>query len=137
MITILYDGRSTPVPGAERDGEDLWIPVDNLEETSGWSFETEGLCKGEVCVPIPSSGTPPLLRSEALNLSGFWRHMRKPVLHDAEGDTWLLGESLEKERQALSMREAPDLTLPDLNGRLHSLKDYRGTKVFLVAWASW
>jgi peroxiredoxin len=32
---------------------------------------------------------------------------------------------------------APDFTLPDLDGRMHSLSDYRGKKVFLLAWASW
>ena len=30
-----------------------------------------------------------------------------------------------------------DLSLPDLDGRLHSLAEHRGTKVLLVAYASW
>jgi len=33
--------------------------------------------------------------------------------------------------------EAPDFTLPDLDGKLHSLSDYRGKKVLLMSWASW
>ena len=33
--------------------------------------------------------------------------------------------------------EAPEFTLPDLEGRLHSLSDHRGVKVFLVAYGSW
>ncbi|MCC7122956.1 MAG: redoxin domain-containing protein [Gammaproteobacteria bacterium] len=33
--------------------------------------------------------------------------------------------------------EAPDFTLPDLDGRLHSLSDYRGKKVFLFSWGSY
>jgi peroxiredoxin Q/BCP len=32
--------------------------------------------------------------------------------------------------------EAPDFTLPDLDGNLHSLSDYRGRKVVLLTWAS-
>jgi hypothetical protein len=32
--------------------------------------------------------------------------------------------------------EAPDFTLPDLDGRMHSLSDYRGRKVVLFTWAS-
>ena len=32
---------------------------------------------------------------------------------------------------------APDFTLPDLEGRLHSLSEHRGKKVLLVTWASW
>jgi peroxiredoxin len=33
--------------------------------------------------------------------------------------------------------EAPDFTLPDIDGQLHSLSDFLGKKVFLVTWASW
>ena len=33
--------------------------------------------------------------------------------------------------------EAPDFTLPDLDGRPHTLAEHRGQKVFLVAYASW
>ncbi|TAJ31410.1 MAG: redoxin domain-containing protein, partial [Reyranella sp.] len=33
--------------------------------------------------------------------------------------------------------EAPDFTLPDLDGKTHSLAEQRGKKVLLVSWASW
>ena len=36
-----------------------------------------------------------------------------------------------------SSLEAPNFTLPDMNGRAHSLADYRGKKVLLITWASW
>ena len=39
--------------------------------------------------------------------------------------------------KTLSSLEAPDFTLPDLDGRLHSLSEQRGKKVLLVAYASW
>ena len=34
-------------------------------------------------------------------------------------------------------RKAPDFTLPDLDGRPHTLSGHRGKKILLVAWASW
>lgn len=37
----------------------------------------------------------------------------------------------------LASLEAPDFTLPDLDGRPHSLSDYRGQKILLAAYASW
>jgi peroxiredoxin len=37
----------------------------------------------------------------------------------------------------LSSLQAPDFKLPDINGKPHSLSDFRGKKVFLVTWASW
>ena len=33
--------------------------------------------------------------------------------------------------------EAPDFTLSDLNGKKHSLKEYRGKTVLLNFWATW
>jgi len=41
------------------------------------------------------------------------------------------------QRQGLSSLEAPDFTLPDMNGKIHSLSNFRGKKVLLLTWASW
>jgi cytochrome c-type biogenesis protein len=41
------------------------------------------------------------------------------------------------QRQGLSSFDAPDFTLPDMNGNTHSLSDFRGKKVLLLTWASW
>jgi len=32
---------------------------------------------------------------------------------------------------------APNFSLPDLEGHMHALTDFRGKKILLVAWASW
>jgi peroxiredoxin len=37
----------------------------------------------------------------------------------------------------LSALQAPDFTLPDMDGKMHSLSDFRGKKVLLITWASW
>ncbi len=41
------------------------------------------------------------------------------------------------QREGLSSLQAPDFTLPDMAGKMHSLSDFRGKKVLLVTWASW
>jgi hypothetical protein len=38
---------------------------------------------------------------------------------------------------ALRSLEAPDFSLPDLDGRVHRLSDYRGKKIFLFSWGSY
>src|SRR5204863_164307 len=48
-----------------------------------------------------------------------------------------LGVAASVRARALASLEAPDFTLPDLDGRLHTLSNHRGKKVLLVAYASW
>jgi hypothetical protein len=66
-----------------------------------------------------------------------WGHIDKPIVHDDARGVWVLGEGADERAAALASLVAPDFTLPDVNGRPHSLSDYRGKKVFLVSWASW
>ncbi|MBI3635877.1 MAG: cytochrome C biogenesis protein, partial [Candidatus Rokubacteria bacterium] len=47
------------------------------------------------------------------------------------------GEASGARRERVQSLEAPDFRLPDLEGRLHTLAQYRGRKIFLVSWASW
>jgi hypothetical protein len=61
----------------------------------------------------------------------------RPVAIDRDERAAYLGVTARERIEALTSLEAPDFTLPDLDGRLHSLRDYRGRKVLLVAYASW
>ena len=61
----------------------------------------------------------------------------RPVAVDLDERVAYLGVSAAERAKALASLEAPDFTLPDLDGRHHSLSQYRGKKVLLVAYASW
>jgi hypothetical protein len=61
----------------------------------------------------------------------------RPVVIDRDEGAAYVGVSAAERAKALSSLEAPDFTLPDLDGRLHSLSEQRGKKVLLVAYASW
>ena len=61
----------------------------------------------------------------------------RPVAIDRAERAAYLGVSAAERAKVLSSLEAPDFTLPDLDGRLHTLSAYRGKKVLLVAYASW
>jgi hypothetical protein len=56
---------------------------------------------------------------------------------DAEFNAWCFGEAAAERKRVLTSLDAPDFSLPDLDGRMHSPSDYRGKKVFVVSWASW
>jgi len=61
----------------------------------------------------------------------------RPVAIDRAERAAYLGVSAAERAKMLASLEAPDFTLPDLDGRLHSLSQHRGKKVLLVAYASW
>jgi hypothetical protein len=138
MIRVLAAGRHLeiePLPG--RSSDELWLTADHVEQATGWALRPEGLCKAGVCVPIRPDTSEQLVDGDAVNASGLWEHLDRPVLHDSTASTWMLGEAAEDRGRQLASLEAPDFTLPDIEGKLHSLSDFRGKKVFLATWASW
>ncbi|HBZ72119.1 MAG TPA: hypothetical protein DEP35_21275 [Deltaproteobacteria bacterium] len=56
---------------------------------------------------------------------------------DTEERVAVLGASPTERAERLASLQAPDFTLPDLAGKLHSLSEQRGKKVLLIAYASW
>lgn len=144
MITLLHEQRRTMLAssGAHADGEALWLTAADIEAATGWQWKPEGLCLGDVCRPIPPAARATVTRASAegepqLDLAAMWRRAGHPVVHDATGETWVLGTAAADRRAALETLEAPDFALPDLDGRVHRLSDLRGRKVFLATWASW
>jgi hypothetical protein len=114
MPTILWPGHEP----FEADG----LAVD--PQQIGWEPKPEGLCRGELCVPFA-------LEDGRVDLASFAERVGAPVA--CEGDVWSFGEPTSRP----PLTEAPDFTLPDIDGHWHSLSAYRGRKVLLVTWASW
>jgi hypothetical protein len=135
MATVLYGTRETDLAGAVPDDGDLWIPAADLPASTGWERKPEGLCTAERCVPVPPGQETAWEHDGRFNLSAFARHLDQPVAADEAHGIWSFGA----EPGALLQPgdPAPDFTLPDLDGKLHALGDYRGRKVLLVTWASW
>jgi hypothetical protein len=118
--------------------ENLWLSLEDLTAATGWERKPQGLCRGELCVPIPPDRKAAFISpDDRFNLAEFARYLEQPVVHDDEADVWVFGEAASARRAALRSLDAPDFRLPDLDGTLHSLSDYRGKKVLLLSWASW
>ena len=136
-MTILLTEQGVAEVRARVSGDDLWVTADEAANATGWELKPEGLCKGSVCIPVPPAQKEDFMVAEEVNLAAFWRHMDRPVLHASDGETWALGESADDRTAQLQSLDAPDFTLPDIDGKPHSLSDYRGKKVYLCSWASW
>jgi hypothetical protein len=137
MVTVLTESGEWPVAAAEASGEALWLPARDAEAATGWVAKPEGLCKGEICVPLPPGREQEFVRSGRVNLAALWRQLGQPVAHSDRGDAWVLAQGARERAAVRQSLMAPDFTLPDVSGRPHSLSDHRGKKVLLVTWASW
>jgi hypothetical protein len=105
------------------------VPVSEFARITGWLAKPEGLCRGERCVPFRSADPA------TVELSVAAEALAMPLVHDAEHGLWALGA--EAGGRALSSAIAPELELADVRGGSFRLSSLRGTKVLLVAWASW
>ena len=100
-----------------------------LERATGWELKPEGLCQRERCVPFTVASP------DAMELADVSRALGMPLVKEQRFGMWALGP--EAGGKALATATMPDLALPDLDGREFRLSSLRGTKVLLVAWASW
>ena len=133
-FTIIDGSQQRTVTAAVR-GDAVRISPEALSGELGWTLKPEGLCQGDVCVPIRDRDA--LVDGNGVDLAGFAELLGRPLALDVAERAAALGTSCAERRRDLASLEAPDFTLPDLSGQLHSLSEHRGKKVLLIAYASW
>jgi len=114
-----------------RDG--LWMSAADAGKVTGWTLKPEGMCRDERCVPLPAAA----VKGGDVDVEAFWQRLGGPVIASREGDVWALGAPADERNAALEGLQAPDFTLPDVDGKPRTLSELRGKKVFLATWASW
>jgi hypothetical protein len=106
----------------------LSIPRREFEAGTGWHLKPEGACQGEVCIPLKQPAGDPV------DVARIAQDIGMPLVAAAEYGLWALGPAPIGSR-ALATAQAPDLRLPDLDGKEFRLSSLRGQKVLLYAWA--
>lgn len=107
----------------------LSIPKAQFEAGSGWLLKPEGACKGDVCVPLN-----PAPEGDEVDVAQLAEAIGMPVVKADDRDLWAVGpESIGA--RALTTAQAPNMTLPDLNGVPFELSSLKGKKVIVYAWA--
>jgi hypothetical protein len=114
--------------------DDLHVDADELATRTGWVVKPEGACKGEVCVPLPAAARMP---GGEVDVGVLAPRLGMPLVRDDAAGLWALGPETAVTGRALTTAVAPDLTLPDIDGRPFRLSSLRGQKVGLFAGASW
>lgn len=134
-FTILDEGHPVTTEAVVTD-DTVFLGRETLPRLFGWELRREGLCRDGMCIVVPTS-----LRLESsefgVDLRKLLQLLQRPLALDTRRRVAFVGTSAAVRAEKLIQLEAPDFTLPDLEGRLHSLSDYRGRKVILIAYASW
>lgn len=131
QYTLIVDQTASPVELVD-GSSGVELTIDAFEEATGWSVKPEGFCRGKVCIPAGGA-----VADGTVDLEAYAMLTSRPLIVDARACAISLGTAAEDRGHELGSLDAPDFTLPDLDGTLHSLSDYRGKKVLLAAYASW
>jgi peroxiredoxin len=124
-----------PVPG-RIEGDRITLDAADLEAAVGWALRPQGLCRGDVCVPVANVSRLSAVDGR-LDLFTVAHALGRGCVVDADAGIAALSEDPAARHDALAGQVAPDFTLPDLDGEPHSLSDWRGRKRLLVTFASW
>jgi hypothetical protein len=131
---LIDDGRARAV-AARVVADRVCLTPEALRDALGLELKPEGLCVGPACYPVRDPHR--LAGADGIDLAECAATLGRPLAVDLGARAAYLGASAADRGARLRSLEAPDFTLPDLDGRLHSLSSYRGKKVLLVAHASW
>jgi len=138
---VIYDGVASEVSASPNSSNDLWITTNDLARATRFAIKPQGVCRDELCFPLPKNRIAEFVSKKDgttwFNLTEFARLIKQSFVVDQKNSVWYFGAREAEQNSYLSSLEAPNFTLPDLNGKLHSLADFRGKKVLLVTWASW
>ena len=132
--TVLDGEQPHEIP-ASLEGGRVRIAPEALRRALGWEWKAEGLCRGEVCVPVRDRAR--LAGDAGIDLAAFAEAIDRPLALDVEERAAALGHSAAERSASLASLEAPDFALPDLAGRVHRLSEHRGKKALLIVYASW
>ena len=82
---------------AAHDG--LWMSPVDAERVTGWTLKPEGMCRADLCVPLPASALAP----NQVDLEAFWKKLGGPVVASEARDVWALGAPPEAGRARLHL----------------------------------
>ena len=124
MITMLDDAREFPTSAEVRGGAVL-VPADGFAQATGWALKPEGLCQGDVCVPLQHQ--PGVVVDGMIDVEKVAPLLGRTVVVDADAGVVAFAPAAAVVANALRDLHAPDVTLPQLDGSLFTLSEV-GTK---------
>ncbi|MEZ5246380.1 MAG: hypothetical protein R2707_14865 [Acidimicrobiales bacterium] len=106
-----------------------------VAEALGWELKPEGLCRGDVCVPVRPDAA--VRNGDRIDLGAVASVLGMASMVDEQAAVVAVSAPAADRRAALKGRVAPGFSLPDLDGKLRSLEEFKDRKRLLIAFASW
>jgi peroxiredoxin len=116
-------------------GTTVSVDAGQLAAATGWVIKPEGLCRREVCVPLLDRAV--VAPDGQVVLAQWAEALGCQIVVDTDHDVVALAPAAHSAAPLAVGSEAPDVSLPDVDGTTHSLSDLAGRKRVLVTWASW
>ena len=140
-VTVLFDERVIEVERTLADPNDLWVVPAELPRVNGFELKPEGACLDDLCVPVLQDRDSAMFVTRAgqpwFNVTELARKLEQAYVADHDHRVWSFGEIPVTRTSFVRSAMAPDFELPNRDGELVRLSDFRGKKVLIVTWASW
>ena len=140
-VTVLYQDRVVEIQRTLGDPNDLWIAPDDLARVNDFVLKPEGACLAELCIPVRQDRDSEMFVTRAgqgwFNVTELARRLQQAFVVDHEHAVWSFGNIPVTRHAFMQSAIAPDFALPDRDGKLVRLSDFRGKKVLVITWASW
>jgi hypothetical protein len=130
---LLVGDREVDVDAAV-DGARLLVGAADFASATGWLLKPEGFCRGEVCVPVRDRDA--VVADGMLDVAGVAAALRLPCALDAGEHVAAIAERSPAAPRP-SVLQAPDFTLPTIDGGSFTFSSVGRKKKVLAAWASW
>ena len=139
--TVLYQDRVVELERTLNDPNDLWVVPQDLPRINDFVLKPEGACLAELCIPVRQDRDSEMFVTRTgqgwFNVTELSRKLQQAFAVDHERAVWSFGNIPVTRNAFLQSAMAPDFALPDRDGKLVRLSDFRGKKVLVITWASW
>ena len=129
--TVLYGDKFVTLDRVRIDGNELWVRPADLPRINEFALKPQGACRADLCIPVSKA----LRKDGWFHLTGFARQTKQAFAADA--GVWSFAELPVLRGEFLQSRVSPDFAVPDRQGRMVHLSDFRGKKALVITWASW
>jgi peroxiredoxin len=110
------------------------VPRADFARQTGWVVEPGRARKGDIDQSIPADA---IASDDTLDIAVIAEILGMPIVTDAEHGVSAVGPETGVGGRVLTTVQAPELELPTFTGGTFALSSLLGTRVVMVAWASW